>query len=175
MNVHRTPVPTAVVADDEPRLAAFLVERLRALWPELAIAGVAANGPEAQALIADVTRGAMADVCVVSTDVAEGAYVAQALSLVGKRGRVVMTAIPHPTDMQVDMSLFDLTLYEKQVRGSLFGSSSPRRDIPRLLDLHSAGQLKLDELVTREYTLDEINQGYADMHAGVNLRGLIRF
>ncbi|EHB58295.1 alcohol dehydrogenase [Mycolicibacterium rhodesiae JS60] len=73
------------------------------------------------------------------------------------------------------MSLFDLTLYEKQVRGSLFGSSNPRRDIPRLLELYSAGQLKLDELVTREYTLDEINQGYADMHSGVNLRGLIRF
>ena len=45
-------MPTAIVADDEPRLAAFLVERLRALWPGLLVAGVAANGPEAQALIA---------------------------------------------------------------------------------------------------------------------------
>ena len=44
-----------------------------------------------------------------------------------------------------------------------------------MLDLYRAGQLKLDELVTREYTLEEINQGYADMHEGVNLRGLIRF
>ncbi len=100
---------------------------------------------------------------------------AQALSLVGKRGRVVMTAIPHPTDTSVDMSLFDLTLYEKQVRGSLFGSSNPRRDSPRMLEMYRAGQLKLDELVTREYTLDQINEGYADLHAGVNLRGLIRF
>jgi Zn-dependent alcohol dehydrogenase len=40
-----------------------------------------------------------------------------------------MTAIPHPTDTKVEMSLFDLTLYEKQVRGSLFGSSNPRVDI----------------------------------------------
>jgi S-(hydroxymethyl)glutathione dehydrogenase/alcohol dehydrogenase len=135
----------------------------------------AATLEEAQALVTDVTRGAMADVCVVTTDSAEGAYVAQGLSLVGKRGRVVMTAIPHPTDTTVDMSLFDLTLYEKQVRGSLFGSSNPRRDIPRLLELHRAGQLKLDELVTREYTLDEVNQGYADMNAGLNIRGLIRF
>lgn len=83
--------------------------------------------------------------------------------------------VPHPIDTRVDMSLFDLTLNEKQLRGSLFGSSSPRRDIPRLLELHRAGQLKLDELVTREYTLEEVNQGYADMHAGVNIRGLIRF
>ncbi len=44
-----------------------------------------------------------------------------------------------------------------------------------MLDLYDAGQLKLDELVTREYTLDDINEGYADLHAGVNLRGLIRF
>jgi DNA-binding LytR/AlgR family response regulator len=50
MNARR--MPTAIVADDEPRLAAFLVERLRALWPGLVVAGVAANGPEAQALIA---------------------------------------------------------------------------------------------------------------------------
>ncbi|OBJ79321.1 alcohol dehydrogenase [Mycobacterium gordonae] len=135
----------------------------------------AATVDEALSLVTDLTRGQLADVCVVSTDSAEGAYVAQALSLVGKRGRVVMTAIPHPTDTSVAMSLFDLTLYEKQVRGSLFGSSNPRRDIPRMLDLYRAGRLKLDELVTREYTLEEINEGYADMHAGVNLRGLIRF
>ena len=78
----------------------------------------------------------MADVCVVTTDIAEGAYVAQGLSLVGKRGRVVMTAVPHPTDTRVDMSLFDLTLFEKQFRGSLFGSSNPHNDIFKLLDLY---------------------------------------
>ncbi|OCB22564.1 alcohol dehydrogenase [Mycobacterium malmoense] len=148
-------------------------KRTRAL--EFGATHTAATVGEAQALITDLTRGQLADVCVVSTDSAEGSYVAQALSLVGKRGRVVMTAIPHPTDTRVDMSLFDLTLYEKQVRGSLFGSSNPRHDIPRMLDLYRAGRLKLDELVTREYTLEEINTGYADLHAGVNLRGLIRF
>lgn len=148
-------------------------KRTRSL--EFGATHTAATLEEAQALVADLTRGAMADVCVVTTDSAEGAYVAHGLSLVGKRGRVVMTAIPHPTDMTVDMSLFDLTLYEKQVRGSLFGSSNPRRDIPRLLDLHKSGQLKLDELITREYTLDDVNQGYADMHSGVNIRGLIRY
>ena len=45
-------MPTAIVADDEPRLAAFLTSRLKVLWPELQIAGTAANGPEAQAMIA---------------------------------------------------------------------------------------------------------------------------
>jgi len=43
--------PTAIIADDEPRLAAFLRDRLAVLWPELTIVGIAANGPEAQALL----------------------------------------------------------------------------------------------------------------------------
>ena len=43
---------TAIIADDEPRLAHYLRDRLTALWPELVVAGVAANGAEAQALIA---------------------------------------------------------------------------------------------------------------------------
>ena len=72
-------------------------------------------------------------------------------------------------------SLFELTLYEKQIRGSLFGSSNAQHDIPRLLELYNLGQLKLDELITREYALEDINQGYEDMRNGRNLRGLIRF
>lgn len=136
---------------------------------------VAADVDEAHAIVTDITRGAMADVCVVTTDRAEGAYVAQALSLVGKRGRVVMTAIPRPTDMTVEMSMFDLTLYEKQIRGCLFGSSNPRTDIFRMLELYRAGRLKLDELITREYCLEDLNLGYEDLVGGLNLRGLVRF
>jgi S-(hydroxymethyl)glutathione dehydrogenase/alcohol dehydrogenase len=44
-----------------------------------------------------------------------------------------------------------------------------------MLDLYQAGRLKLDELITREYQLDERNQGYEDLHNMLNLRGLIRF
>jgi S-(hydroxymethyl)glutathione dehydrogenase/alcohol dehydrogenase len=41
--------------------------------------------------------------------------------------------------------------------------------------MYALGELKLDELITREYTLDEINQGYEDMLSGLNIRGVIRF
>jgi S-(hydroxymethyl)glutathione dehydrogenase/alcohol dehydrogenase len=68
-----------------------------------------------------------------------------------------------------------MTLYEKQIRGALYGSSNAHHDIPRLLELYNTGQLKLDELITREYRLDEVNEGYDDMRAGRNIRGLIRF
>ena len=86
-----------------------------------------------------------------------------------------MTAMAHPDEKQVNLSLVDLTLFEKQVRGSLFGSSNPRIDIFRMLDLYDSGQLMLDELITREYTLSDINSGYDDLRSGLNLRGLIRF
>ncbi len=130
---------------------------------------------EAQSLIAELTRGQLADACIITTDVAEGAYVGQALSLVGKRGKVVVTAIGHPTELSISGSLFELTLYEKSIHGSLFGSSNPRHDIPRYLEMYNLGQLKLDELVTKEYSLEDINAGYEDMLAGRNIRGVIRF
>lgn len=150
---------------------AFKRERAR----EFGATHVAASVQEAKPMVTEITRGAMADVCVVATDVAEGPQVAQALSLLGKRGRAVMTALGHLTGASVEMSLLDLTLFEKQIRGSLFGSSNPRNDVYALLDLYLSGQLKLDELVTREYALEDINSGYDDMFAGINVRGLIRY
>ena len=62
-----------------------------------------------------------------------------------------------------------------EVRGVIFGSGNPRFDIPNLLALYQAGRLKLDELITRTYRLDQINQGYQDMLDGVNIRGVITF
>jgi S-(hydroxymethyl)glutathione dehydrogenase/alcohol dehydrogenase len=130
---------------------------------------------EAAGVIADITRGQLADACIITTSNAEGDHVGAALSLVGKRGRVVVTALGHPGDTSVTASLFELTLFEKSIKGALFGSSNPRHDIPRYLELYRLGRLKLDELVTREYRLEDINEGYQDMIEGRNIRGLIRF
>ena len=52
---------------------------------------------------------------------------------------------------------------------------SPSKDVPRLLGLWRNGQLRLEELVSQRYELDPINKGYADMHAGRNIRGLVVF
>ena len=55
----------------------------------------------------------------------------------------------------------------------MFGSSNPFDDIPMMFDLYRAGKLKLTELITNRYTLDQVNQGYEDMLAGRNIRGVI--
>jgi Zn-dependent alcohol dehydrogenase len=75
----------------------------------------------------------------------------------------------------VPVSALELTLLEKQVRGSLFGSPNPRADIPRMLELHPSGKLRLEELRTNTYSLDHINAGYDDMRNGHNLHGVVSF
>jgi S-(hydroxymethyl)glutathione dehydrogenase/alcohol dehydrogenase len=134
-----------------------------------------ASSQEASALVTELTRGRMAQVCVNTMGVGEGAQIGASLGLVGKRGRVVVTNLHPASETQVTMSALELTTYEKQVRGSLFGSSNPRADIPRFLELYRSGKLKLEELVTRTYSLDEVNVGYDDMRNGRNLRGVIIF
>ncbi|MER7433260.1 NDMA-dependent alcohol dehydrogenase [Pseudonocardia alni] len=151
------------------------VEYKRQRAVEFGATHVAESADAAWEIVSGVTRGQLADACIVTTGVAEGAETAPALALVGKRGRVVITAIGHPEETTITASLLEMTLYEKTIKGALYGSSNAQHDIPRLLELYNNGQLKLDELITREYRLEEINQGYDDMRAGLNIRGLIRY
>ena len=95
--------------------------------------------------------------------------------MVSKGGRCVVTAVAPLANMDVQLNLFELTLQQKQLVGSIFGSANPRRDIPRLLRLYMEGKLKLDELVTRTYPLSDVNQGYQDMRDGKNIRGMLLY
>jgi Zn-dependent alcohol dehydrogenase len=47
--------------------------------------------------------------------------------------------------------------------------------IPNLLRLYEAGMLEIDGLITQEYTLDEVQNGYDDLAAGTNVRGVVKF
>jgi S-(hydroxymethyl)glutathione dehydrogenase/alcohol dehydrogenase len=128
---------------------------------------------EAAAQIGDITWGRNANKVIMTMGLGKGDMIAQAMAITAKRGRVVVTNLHGAMEAEVSLSALDLTLMEKQLVGSLFGSANPRVDIPRLLGLYRSGQLKLDELVTATYSLDEVNQGYEDMRAGRNLRGVI--
>jgi len=133
----------------------------------------AASMVDAQPLITDLTLGQMADSAILTPGVLYGDLLGQALSLVGKNGTVVVTAIAPMTQTQADINLFELAMWQKEVRGVIFGAGNPRFDIPNLLALYKAGQLKLDELITQTYPLDQINQGYQDMRDGKNIRGVL--
>ncbi|MGI8491353.1 MAG: NDMA-dependent alcohol dehydrogenase [Acidimicrobiales bacterium] len=121
------------------------------------------------------TWGRMCDKVICTMGVGSGALMAPIMALASKRGRVVVTNIHPMAEMDVQLNLCDLTLMEKQLVGTLFGSGNIRYDIPKLLELYSRGQLNLDGLVTNTYKLGDINQGYQDMRDGKNIRGVIVF
>ena len=75
----------------------------------------------------------------------------------------------------VSLNVFFIPITEKKLVGCWYGGADVHRDAPRLLALYREGRLKLDELLTRTYPLDDVNQAFADMDAGVNARGLVVF
>ena len=125
-------------------------------------------------LARSLTNGQGADSAIVCTGVLDSAHVRQAFESIRKAGIVVITALG-TRETEVAVNARELTLYQKRIQGSLFGESNPTVDIPHMLDMYRNGDLLLDELVTNTYRLDDINQGYIDMHNGVNVRGLIAF
>jgi len=133
------------------------------------------NMTEATELGLSLTDGQGADSAVVTVGVATGDHVGQAFSAIRKGGTVVLTAAANIAADTLPVNLLELTMHQKRVQGALFGMCSPTRDIPKFLDLYRQGYLALDELVSRRYQLEEINQGYADLHAGTNLRGVVDF
>ena len=135
----------------------------------------ASSMEEATALVAELTWGANADKAILTTGVATGDLIAPMMALVAKGGRAVVTAVAPISQNDVQLNLFDLAMQRKELVGCIFGNANPRRDIPRLLRLYDEGKLKLDELVTTEYRLEDINQGYQDMRDGKNIRGVVRY
>jgi S-(hydroxymethyl)glutathione dehydrogenase/alcohol dehydrogenase len=130
---------------------------------------------EAAQLAQELTNGQGADNAIITVGVTRSEHIGQAFDAVRKGGTVAVVGIGPVSDMSIPVSPFILTLFQKRLQGVLYGSLSPSKDILRLLSMYQAGQLKLKELVTRTYTLDQINEGYADMHAGRNIRGVITF
>jgi S-(hydroxymethyl)glutathione dehydrogenase/alcohol dehydrogenase len=128
---------------------------------------------EALAALPETTWNRGFDKVIMTCGVGNGDVLGQAFWLGGKRSKIVVTNIHPIGETSIAVPAIFLTVYEKQLIGSLFGSGNARRDIPKLLELYSQGQLDLDGLVTKTYTLDQINDGYADMNAGKNIRGVM--
>jgi NDMA-dependent alcohol dehydrogenase len=123
--------------------------------------------------VAEMTEGQMADKVIMTPGVMYGDMMELGLTLTGKGGTCVVTAVAPMDQTQAAVNLFQLAMWNKEIKGTIFGSLNPRADIPRLLGMYRDGQLKLDELITRRYTQDQINEGYQAMRDGENIRGVI--
>lgn len=136
---------------------------------------VFADIAEATEYAQSISNGQGADRAIVTIGVVHGEHVAQGFGAIRKGGTVVVTGIAPSTEVGIPVNIFELTLMQKRIQGAIFGACNPRADIPRQIEMYRAGQLKLDELVTRTYSLDQIVAAYDDMLDGKNLRGVVVF
>lgn len=134
-----------------------------------------AHVDEAAGIARELTNGQGADATIVTVGDLKGEHVAQALASIRKGGTAVVSGLGPATDIGVPISMFDLILSQKRLQGSMYGAMSGNADIPKLLNMYTAGQLKLDEVITARYSLDQINEGYDALADGSNVRGVIIF
>jgi NDMA-dependent alcohol dehydrogenase len=130
---------------------------------------------EAADFARSLTNGQGADAAIITLGVLTAEHVGQAFDSISKSGTVVVTSVAPMRVDSMQVSPFMLAMFQKRLQGCLYGNMSPRAAVPQFLAMYENGQLKLDELVTTTYKLDEVNAGFRDMHAGKNIRGMIEF
>ena len=135
--------------------------------------GVSARGETLTRAVLELTDGIGVDHAFVCIDPPE--TLLPAFRATAKAGNVVITALTPDTVTSIGISPLELFVSQKAIMGAVYGFASPRLQIPELLALYRTGGLKLGELITRRYGLDDINRGYADLDAGKNLRGVVVF
>ncbi|AUI60416.1 Zn-dependent alcohol dehydrogenase [Amycolatopsis sp. BJA-103] len=134
-----------------------------------------ADSDGARESIYEATGGLGADSVIVAAGVVTDDVVTAAFETIRKGGTVVLVgAHDVASELSVRLPGTLLTVECKKVVGTLYGNCNPLSDIPMLLGMYQRGELELDALLSARYSLDEIGQGYADMHAGKNLRGVIQ-
>ena len=144
--------------------------------PPFGATEVFADFDEADAFVKSITNGQGADSAIICICVVSGADIGRAYGAIRKGGTVVVTGVGKDTDDGIPgINAFTLAMFQKRIQGALYGMASPREAMPMLLRLYQSGKLKLDELITRRYSLDEINEAYDDMREGINIRGIIEF
>jgi len=129
-----------------------------------------ATAEEAFDFVRETTWGELADRAIITVGILNDEVIKNAIQVVGKTGQVTVTAVGRG---MINENPGMLIGYQRRVQGSIYGGCNPLSDVPLLIGLYQAGELKLDELITRRYKLDEINEGYQDMLDGKNIRGVI--
>jgi S-(hydroxymethyl)glutathione dehydrogenase/alcohol dehydrogenase len=120
--------------------------------------------------VRDLTGGRGAD--FVFDTVGNPSTVADAVAAARKGGTIVLTGLAR-IDGTASLATFPFVMQEKRLIGSVYGSGQPSRDIAKLAALYQEGKLKLRELVTRRYSLGEINDALAALARADGARGVI--
>lgn len=119
--------------------------------------------------VKELTGGLGADFVIESVGTAQA--VEQAWEMGAPDARIVVLGVPDPT-VTASLNVVQLALSHKVLTGAMYGGGRPQQDTPRYIEMYRQGILRLDELITTTYDLDDVNQAVADLNAGVNARGV---
>jgi len=156
------PVVVVDVAADKLALA----ERLGATHT---VDAAALAPEEVVAAVQEITGGG-ADVAVEA--VGRPATLRQAFSALRPGGTAVAVGLSS-ADAVVEVPVNELVQQQKRLVGSLYGSANPPVDLPRLLALHRAGRLPLDDLLGATYSLEAVGEAYDALRAGAVGRAVV--
>ena len=133
---------------------------------------VNASDQDALARVKEITDGLGVDYAFEVYG--SGETVETAYAMARKGGNVVVVGIA-PIGDTAAIDLVSLVRAEKTVTGTYYGSARCHVDMPKMVDLYLSGRLNIDDLITRRYDLDRINEAYDDLERGEIGRGVIVF
>ena len=127
---------------------------------------------DAVEMVRSLTNGRGADYVFVAAG--SGPAIDQGLQLIGATGTFVMVGMP-PTGVMTEIEMTNIAAASQTIKGSKMGSIRLQSDLPRLVEMYQSGRLKLDELITGRYSLDQINEAIESSKKGEALRNVIIF
>lgn len=125
--------------------------------------------------IREATGGKGAERVLLTVDNVRAEQYALAIDAVAHGGAIVQVGAHDHAITHLPISPTQFTYKQATFTGTVYGGMDPARDVARWIALFEAGRLPLEKLITRTYSLDEINDAFADLAAGRNIRGVVTF
>jgi S-(hydroxymethyl)glutathione dehydrogenase/alcohol dehydrogenase len=122
--------------------------------------------------IRELTGGRGADYTFEA--IGNATVIRQAYDSARRGGTVTVIGLARP-GIDVAIPAAAIPRDEKKLLGSFFGSARQRVDMPKMFDMYRTGKLKLDELITQTYPIEDAQQAFDDLAAGKNARGVLIF
>lgn len=161
----------AIAAGASQVIAVDLMDEKLSVARSLGATATVRAGPEAADAVRALTQGG----CDVVLEMAGSIRALESAVAMTRRGGMTVTAGLPPPDAQLPVNIVALVGEERTLKGSYIGTCVPSRDIPRYVALYRAGRLPVDRLVSGYLSLDEINHGFDELHAGRAVRQIVRF
>src|SRR5437762_924626 len=99
----------------------------------------------------------------------------QTINMTRRGGQAILVGVPRMDAMVTVNAFLGLVLQEKTIKGCWYGSSNVQKDVPKLIGLYKKGDLKLDELISRTITVEQVNEAFDAMKTGEVARSVIEY